>query len=135
MSKKTTTTTAAVKNIKVQGWKQNTALCVDLKTILRSERTMKIGKDYQGVLRRDVECEEYRYDEHYTFIETQPWLQKRNPRVFSGRYITITRKDDGSLRLNYRPLPALDGDFSIDSYAIGVCNELRKALTGLIEKS
>ena len=112
---------------------KNTILCCDLKTILRSDRIMKAEKEYTGILRRDVEIEDFRYDEHYTFIETLPWTMKRNPRVFAGKHITVTRRDDGTLRLNFKPL-RIDKDFSIDSYAIGVCNELRQALEGLVEK-
>ena len=104
----------------------NTIPCCDLKTILRSDRILKAEKEYTGILRRDVEIEDFRYDEHYTFIETLPC-------VFAGRYITITRRDDGTLRLNFRPLRT-DSDFSIDGYAIGVCNELRQALEGLVEE-
>jgi hypothetical protein len=58
---------------------------------------------------------------------------KRNPRVFRGKYISITRRDDGSLRLNFRPVK-MDGDFSIERYAVGVSNELLWALEGLVEK-
>ena len=32
------------------GWHTNTDLGCDLKTILRNDRRMKVGKDYQGVL-------------------------------------------------------------------------------------
>ncbi len=105
----------------------NTALGCDLKMILRSDRFMKTGKDYQGVLRRDVECEEFRYDEHFTFVETQPWTKKRNPHVFNGNYITITRRDDGSLRLNFKPIKNWT-DFNAEEYAVGVANELLWAL-------
>ena len=120
----------------LQGWHRNTELCVDLKTILRSDRTMKTGKEYQGVLRRDsdAEVEEYRcHDPHFTFVETQPWLSRRNPRVFSGKFINVTRREDGSLRLNFRPLK-MDGDFSVERYALYVYNEICIALEGLIEK-
>ena len=116
-----------------KGWKQNTALCVDLKTILRSDKRMKAGKEYQGVLRRDVESEEFRYDEHYTFIETMPWTRRRNPRVFRGRYITITRRSDGTLRPNFKPMK-VGQDFSLERYALGVYNEICMALGGLIEE-
>ena len=116
-----------------KGCYKNTALGCDLKMILRSDRFMKTGKDYQGVLRRDVECEEFRYDEHFTFVETLPWTKKRNPKVFSGKYITITRKDDGSLRLNFKPIKNWT-DFNAEEYAVGVANELLWALEGLIEK-
>ena len=113
---------------------RNTHLCVSLKTIMQHDCNMKPGKDYQGVLRRDVECEEFHYDEHYTFVETLPWNGKRNPRVYNGRFISVTRRDDGSLRLNFKPLRMEAADFTVDSYALGVCNEIREALEGLVEE-
>jgi len=120
-----------------QGWNRNTDLAVDLKTLLRSDTYMKTGKDYQGVLRRDsdAEVEDFRCrDAHYTFIETvPPTTRKRNPHVFRGRYITVTRKDDGSLHPNFKPLKT-DKDFSVEQYALGVSNELLWALEGLVEK-
>ena len=125
-----------------QSWHRNTDLAVDLKTLLRSDRTMKTGKektgkDYQGVLRRDqdADIDEFRCrDAHYTFIETVTQaLRKRNPHVFKGEYITVTRRDDGSLHPNFKPLK-MDKDFSVERYALGVCNELMWALEGLIEK-
>ena len=58
---------------------------------------------------------------------------KRNPRLFNGRYITVTCRADGSLHLNFKNV-VMDDDFSVDSFAIGVCNELRQALGGLVEE-
>jgi len=116
-----------------EGWHHNTALGCDLKTILRSDSRMKLGKDYQGVMRRDVECEEFHFDEHYTFVETDPWSMKRNPRVYNGRYISVTRQDNGNLRPNFKPLKIGD-DFSLERYALGVYNELCIALEGLVEE-
>ena len=119
------------------GWHANTDLGCDMKTLLRSDVRMKVGKDYQGVLRLDSEgvVEEYlSRDPHFTFIETLPWITKRNPRVFSGKYITITRRADGSLRLNFRPLK-VDRDFSVERYALGVSNELLWALEGQVEEN
>ena len=110
---------------------KNMHLGCDVKTILSSDRIMKLGKEYNGILRLDVDCDDIYCDEVFTFIETLPWTQKRNPRVFSGKYISITRRSDGTLRPNFKPL-SIDKDFSIDSYAIGVCNELRQALEGLV---
>ena len=118
----------------LQVWNTNTALCVDLKTLLRSDLAMKAGKEYQGVLRRDVDLDEFRYDEHYTFVETKPWLSKRNPRVFRGRYITVTRCSDGSLRLNCRPVK-MDEGFRVERYALAVYNEVYMALYGLVEEN
>ncbi len=117
----------------LQGWNPNTHLGVNLKTKLRSGRAMEPGKDYIGVLRRDVECEEFHYDEHFTFVETlPPAAGKRNPHVYEGRYITVTRRDDGTYRPNFKPLKVGAG-FNVERYATGVANELLWALEGLIE--
>jgi hypothetical protein len=121
----------------MQGWNPNTELDVNLKTILHSDRRMQTGKDYQGVLRRDSDAEVDEFlcsDAHFTFVETLPQApQNRNPRVFDGDYITVTRRSDGSYHPNFKPMKRGAG-FSVDAYAIRVCNELRMALKGLIEK-
>ena len=120
-----------------EGWNRNTDLSVDLKTILRSDRTMKTGKDYHGILRRDsdAEIEDFRCrDAHYTFVEALPWTSKRNPRLFNGKYISITRQDDGTLRPNFKLMPKTDQHFSVDDYAFKVYLELLKALKGLVGK-
>ena len=138
MSKKITTTTPPEENNnKEQGWHTNTDLGCDVKTILRSDRKMKVGKEYQGVLRCDSEAsiEDFRCrDAHYTFTETLPHSAgKRNPHVFDGFFITVTRRDDGSLRLNFKELK-VDKHFSVYRYALGVFNELMWALEDLVEK-
>ena len=120
-------------NPNLEGWHRNTALCCDLKTLLHSDTRMKTGKQYVGILRRDTEIEDYRYDEHYTFTEAMPWTGKRNPRVFRGKYISITRRDDGTLCPNFRPL-RIDEDFSPERYATDVSNELLWALEGFVGK-
>ena len=121
----------------LNGWHNNTDLGCDMKTMLRSDVRMKVGKEYQGVLTLDSEpiVDEYLYrDPHYTFVETVPLTAgKRNPHVFDGEYITVTRRDDGSLRLNFKELKAGVG-FSVERYALGVYNEICMALEGLIEK-
>ena len=114
--------------------KVNTELCVSLKTMLRNDCMMKPGRNYLGMLRRDVECEEFLYDSHFTFVETNSsTIVKRNPRVFSGQYITITQQDDGTLRPNFKPMKMGPG-FSPERYATAVANELMWALEGLIEE-
>ena len=119
-------------------WHRNTNLAVDLKTVLRSDRSMKKGKEYLGVLRLDSDAvvDDYLYrDSHYTFIETVTLKAgKRNPHVFDGQYITITRRDDGSLRPNFKPMPKVGANLSVDNYAFEVYQELRRALKGLIEE-
>ena len=110
---------------KLNEWNRTTELCVDVKTILRSDCTSQIGKDYPGVLKRDSE-------DHYTFVETLPSSNgKRNPHVFKGRYITVTRNDDGSLRPNFKPI-RVNESFCVEQYAEGVSGEIIRALEGLV---
>ena len=117
----------------LQVWNNNTHLGVDLKTQLRSDRYMKHGKGYTGVLRRDIECEDFLYDDHFTFVETVPkTVEKRNPQVYRGKHITVTRKDDGTYSPNFRPVKVGAG-FNVGRYAAGVANELLWALEGLVE--
>ena len=118
----------------LNGWHKNTDLAVNLKTVLLSDTSIRTGKEYQGVLRRDwdAEMEDFRCrDAHYTFTETLPWATKRNPRVFNGRYISITRRSDGSLRPNFKPM-STGRDFNVERYAFGVYRELHQALEGLV---
>ena len=125
-----------VQNSNLEGWHRNTDLSVNLKTILRSDRKMKPCKDYQGVLRLDAEgtVEEFlSRDAHYTFVETLPWTTKRNPRLFNGKYISITRRPDGSLRPNFKPMN-IGSDFNLEHYAFRVYLELHQALKGLVGK-
>lgn len=99
----------------------NTDLCMDVKTYLRRDTVAQPGKRYRGVLVRDD-------DSHYTFVEAAPTtVGKRNPHVFVGLYITATRRDDGSLRLNFKPL-RMDDDFDVWDYADGVAREIVKAV-------
>ena len=120
-----------------QGWHTNTDLGCDVKTLLRSDMRMKVGKEYQGIFRLDSEdiADEFLCrDPHYTFIETVPSTAgKRNPHVFDGKFITVTRRDDGSLRLNFKELKMGEG-FKVEHYALGVYNEICIALGGLVEK-
>lgn len=138
MSTKITASTPPTEEYnKEQGWNPNTDLGCDLKTLLHSNRRMQTGKDYQGVLRRDSDQEVDEFlcrDAHYTFIETVPQKPcKRNPRVFDGQYLTITRRADGSLNPNFKSLKVGAG-FSVDGYALEVANEIRNALKGLVEE-
>ncbi len=112
--------------------KVNVELCIDLKTRLQNDAVMKPGKDYAGILRHDLPCDEFGFEDcHYTFVETPPTTDgRRNPHVFVGRYITVTRRGDGTLRINLRQIRVHTGN--IDSYALGVCDELREALRGLV---
>ena len=119
-------------------WQRSTELCVDLKTVLHSDSFVRQGKSYLGVLRRDhdADIDDFRCrDAHFTFREVEgPKHYPRNPRVFNGRYLTITQRRDGSLRLNFKELPT-GPDFQPDGYAMAVANELMWALEGLAREA
>ena len=105
----------------------NTELNVDLKLMTQQPGRMPVGAYLNGGIRRDGE-------EHYTFTETQPGsAAKRNPHVFEGEFITVTRRSDGSLRPNFREVH-IGAGFRIESYALGVACELREALKSLVEE-
>ena len=120
-----------------EGWNKNTDLGCDVKTILRSDKRMKVGKDYQGVFRLDEEAivDEYlSRDSHYTFIETIPQTsRKRNPQVFNGKFITLTRRSDGTYHPNFKPVNIGPG-FNTEAYILCVYLEMRRATKGLVEK-
>jgi len=120
----------------LNGWHTNTDLGCDVKTILRSDVHMKVDKDYQGVLRLDSEgiIDEFLCrDSHYTFVETVPQkADKRNQHVYNGQYITVTKRNNGSLRLNFKELKT-DAGFKVERFALGVFNEICMALEGLVE--
>ena len=100
---------------------------MDVKTLLRTDKMTRVGNNYKGVLMRDGE-------DHYTFLESMhPSAGRRNPHVFIGKYITVTRNKDGSLHLNFKRLE-IDGNFSVEKYALGVYNEICMALYDLVEE-
>ena len=112
----------------------NTYIGVNLKTMLRNDSRAMLGKNYLGVLRRDVECDEFNYDEHFTFVETVPSTAvKRNPKVYEGKHITITRRDDGTYRPNFKPMSEEDV-LNLARYTHEVYVELCEGLGGLIEE-
>jgi len=124
-------------NPDLKGWNRNSTFGCDLKTILHSDTRMKTGKGYRGVMYLDSDefLDEYLCrDPHYTFVETVDSTDgKRNPRLYSGQFITVTCRADGTLRPNFRP-QRIDAGTNVDAFAIAVCNELRQALKGLVER-
>ncbi len=111
----------------------NTHLDIDVKTLLRHDYVMRPGISYPGTLRRDVNHDEFRYDEHFTFTEGTPVVSKRNPRVFEGKYVTVTQREDGSFRPNLKQVVITDS-FDIIGYASAVSNELLWALESLVRE-
>ncbi len=113
----------------------STYLAVNLKVKMFRDAHLKLGKDYIGVLCHDVpEDSVGGDDDHFTFTETYPMnVRKRNPQVFSGEYITVTRRSDGSYRINFKSFYLKKG-FDVIAFANGVASEIKKALKGLIGK-
>ena len=115
--------------------KNNTYLAVNLKVKMFRDAHLKLGKDYIGILCHDVPddsicCD----DDHFTFTETYPMnVHKRNPQVFDGEYITVTRRSDGTYRINFKSFYLKKG-FDVIAFANGVASEIKKALKGLIGK-
>ena len=111
----------------------STYLAVNLKVKMFRDAHLKLGKDYIGVLCHDVPddsiCGD---DDHFTFIETIN-VRKRNPQVFNGEFITVTRRSDGTYRINFKSFH-INKDFDVAAFASGVASEIKKALKGLIGK-
>lgn len=107
---------------------KNTELCVDLKTILLEDRIAEMGKKYVGVIKKDKE-------DHFLFVEMAAKKWKRNPHLFEGKYITITLRDDGSLRLNFKPVEVPNEMFLNAVFCSNVYQELLKGLDSLVEKN
>ena len=119
----------------LEGWNLDTTLCCNLKTILRGNHRMRPGTECVGVLRRDVSGEDFGCDsDHFTFTEaTIPsTTERRNVHLYEGRHITVTKRLNGSVRLNFKNLK-LGAGYSVGNYALEVANEIREALTGLVE--
>ena len=108
-------------------WNKTTEPCVDLKTFLGWDRIAELGKTYKGYLIHD------RVD-HFKFYEILSSSEgKRNEHVFRGEYVNITRRDDGTLRANFKTIK-VGKDCSVDDYAFGAFAELRQALKSLVEE-
>ena len=97
-------------------------LGIDLWTRLRADPQPRLGKPYHGRL-------VVRGTDYAVFTEDPPAKpQRRNPRIFDGRYVTLTRREgDGHLRLNFKELPFPPG-LDDEAYAHGVGQEVKEAL-------
>ena len=118
------------------GWHPNTHLGVDVKTLLRSDVRMVVGKEYQGIFRLDAEADidDFRCrDAHMTFIESTALstTERRNVRLYDGRHISCTKRLNGTARLNFKNLKQ-DAYRNVDNYAFEVANEIREALKGFV---
>ena len=131
----------------------NTELCVDLKTILLNDPVMKMNMAYSGTLVKDGEehflfksdawmqkavdkvlsCDDDVTSKPYDLTTSEPAIlttskpEKRNEHIFKGNCITLTVRDDGMPRLNFKEVNWTDG-FNYYLYALDVMDEVTKAL-------
>ena len=65
-------------------------LCVDFITRLQEDASMKMGKNYKGVIRMTEENEKLEFDEqvHRTC--------ERNPTVWTGKHMNVHKGKDGA---------------------------------------
>jgi len=103
----------------------NTELCIDLKLLTRQPGRMPVGEYMNGVLTRDGEY-------LFRFVENakKRVAARRNPRIYSGRYINVIRHDDGSLVLTFNR-PTLNENFTFQDFCREAAGELL-AVAGLI---
>ena len=105
-----------------------TELCVDLKTILTSDRKAKRFKDYRGVLTRDGR-------EHFTFLEDaqERKIVRRYPCIYKGFCLNVHRRDDGLLYLNFRQ-PRYTRFYTFRDFCREAAEELLMVV-GLVEEN
>ena len=110
-------------------------LCCDLQVNLLDDNLLMPEKRYLGVLRSKLQTEGNINGDQLEFTEVEVPLTacRRNLHLFEGKYVTITLRPDGSLRLNFRKAE-LDG-INIDTFCLEVANEIRQALKSVIGKS
>ena len=104
-----------------------TELCIDLKTILTSDRKAKRFKDYTGVLTRDGR-------DHFTFIENaqERKIVRRYPCIYKGFCLNVHRRGDGLLYLNFRH-PEYTRFYTFKDFCREAAEELMMVV-GLVEE-
>ena len=103
--------------------KKNTNLCVDLKTKMQEVTLLEVGKCYRGCITRDDQ-------EHYTFEEevyrSIGRSDRRNPKLFDGRYVSLVHMQNGKYQVHMR---TIDASATLDrkQLAFSVYSELLEA--------
>lgn len=107
----------------------NTHLCVNVKTRLVSDKQMAPGKTYRGTVKRDVVCEDYLYDEHFTVTEIPPSTNgKRNPIIYEGACVIVHQREDDSLYTTFKK-PRFTVDYTFQDF----CREASEELMVVID--
>ena len=97
-------------------------LCVDLKTMTQHTH-FRPQESRTGVLRMEDE-------DHFIFYESQPSSDRRNPRLWSGKMLNISRKSDGQLSVNFKPM-RLEGQTNVEELIANIYLDLLKAKNDL----
>lgn len=103
--------------------KKQIYLCVDLKAVTE-ETCFEPQESRTGVLSMLDE-------DHFLFYEAARKSNKRNPRLWSGKTLNITKKPDGSLSVNFKPM-ILDDDASVLKVAGSIYRDLMAAKRDLL---
>ncbi len=105
----------------------NTELCIDLKLMTRKPGRMPVGESLPGFITRDG-------DDCFRFVENakKRVVVRRNPRIYSGRYINVLRHADGSLVPTFNR-PTLNENFTFQDFCREAAGELL-AVAGLVEE-
>ena len=70
----------------------------------------------------------------FEFVESAPIRYRPNPKVYQGRYCSVTTRKDGSYRINLNPV-SLNADFNPHRFAISLYEELKKARRELVRQN
>lgn len=103
--------------------KKNTNLCVDLKTVMQEVALLIIGQSYNGVLTRKDE-DRYLFEEE---VKRQNGSHYRNPKLFDGKYVSLTRLQNGRYQLHSRTIEA-NSDIDRQQLALNIFGEIVEAL-------
>ena len=103
--------------------KKQIYLCVDLKA-MTAETCFRPQESRTGVLSMQDE-------DNFVFYEAARKSNKRNPRLWSGKTLNISKKKDGSLNVNFKPMQ-LDDKTSVLSLAGSIYRDLMAAKRDLL---
>lgn len=97
----------------------NTELGVDLKLVTQKQGRMELGEYLDGMITRDGE-------DHFTFVENateQRKAERRNPTIFSGQWINVKRRADGTVYPTFKRTKGI-GAGKLGDYAVSTTCEL-----------
>ena len=97
----------------------NTELDVDLKLVTQEQGPMELGEYRDGMITRDGE-------DHFTFVENateQRKAERRNPTIFSGQWINVKRRADGTVYPTFKRTKRI-GAGELGDYAVNTTCEL-----------